>query len=867
MIRGAAALAAIALVAAACSGSGGAEDVAVTVVAEGLLNPIGLAALPDGGVLVAEEGSGDGDTSAGVSLIGGGVVRRVVSGLPSSRDSGDLSGAPLVGVSPDGATAYTAHFGSERLLTFPAPTAKAAATAAPLAPEDLGEAMVPLNRVALVNPFDITFARDGTPVVTDASENGIATENSDGTTTFVHRFGELRAPGSESLLIDAVPTGIAMVGEEYYVTLTGGCPYPEGSGRVVAVDGERGERVVIDGLNMPIDIAMAGDGTLWLLEFATFDPDASCFTGEGYRPETGRLSRVVDGERETVLDGLSFPGAVLPMPDGSLYITEVFAGRVLRVTFGEAPAATAADEPGQEAEWQFREVAAEAGLDFQHGSFRTAISDDPVAAMGGGLCWLDYDGDGWLDLYLVNSHAIAEESYWKDAGGLPRNALFRNDACAFADVSKASSADLAMRGNGCVAVDFDSDGDTDIYVTADGPNALLLNQSDGTFIEAAADAGVAAAEWSTAAVAADFNDDGLPDLYVGSYIDLDRKIEKPSGAFPQDFLGVADHLYLSRGDGTFWDATVEAGLRREDRTLGALLSDLDGDGDVDLYVANDGQPNRLFLQNAGDSLVGVGFVDATTAAGVGDSGSGMGLAAGDYDGDGAIDLFVTNWQRELNALYRNELADTGRAEFTYSTHRIGIAGLGNNKTGWGTTWADFDHDTDLDLVVANGMVPVTDLEADRQLFRLYRNLRADGTPGEFRDWTRQVGLAAAGPLLARGSAAADYDNDGDLDVAINTIGGAAALFRNDSPPGNWLMVELDPFQPGALVTVVLDDGSRLVREARAGGSYLASEDPRIHFGLGESAEAAQVEVRWPDGATTTVARVPAGDVVRLRPGG
>jgi hypothetical protein len=263
----------------------------------------------------------------------------------------------------------------------------------------------------------------------------------------------------------------------------------------------------------------------------------------------------------------------------------------------------------------------------------------------------------------------------------------------------------------------------------------------------------------------------------------------------------------------------------------------------------------------------VRFIDVTAAAAVGDSGSGMGIAAGDYDSDGTLDLFVTNWEAEPNALYRGLLGDTGDLSFLYNTYRTGLAGLGVGRTGWGTAWADFDQDRDLDLFVANGKVPVTNLEDDRQLPELYGNMTAEGRTAQFRNWTESVGMEDVGPLLARGSAVADYDNDGDLDVAVATIGGSVALLRNDLPPGNWLQVELRPFIPGALVTVVLEDGDHLIREARAGGSYLATEDPRLHFGLGSSDRVQQIIVAWPGGATSQTEGTRAGRrVVIERPG-
>ncbi|NND01382.1 MAG: CRTAC1 family protein, partial [Acidimicrobiia bacterium] len=354
-----------------------------------------------------------------------------------------------------------------------------------------------------------------------------------------------------------------------------------------------------------------------------------------------------------------------------------------------------------------------------------------------------------------------------------------------------------------------------------------------------------------AAVAGDLNGDTKADLFVGSYIDLTLKIDRPSGAFPQDYLGIPDRLYAnasSPGSIRFEEVTLDAGLDRNERALGALLSDVDLDGDLDLYIANDGQPNRLYRNDStSGSLV---MVDVTGEAGVGDSGSGMGVAGGDYDGNGAFDILVTNWEAELNALYANQ-SEGDAINFGYMTQRIGLAGLGNNKTGWGVAWADVDHDTDLDMVIAHGRVPVTDLDSDPELVRLYANQSAEGKVGEFRDWTGIVGFDSVGPLLARGSAVADFDNDGDLDVAIATIGGQLTLLENLAPPGHWIQFALEGSPPGARITINTPDGGSQVRELYAGSSYLASEDPRLHFGLGEFDGSVTATVRWPDGTVAT----------------
>ena len=499
----------------------------------------------------------------------------------------------------------------------------------------------------------------------------------------------------------------------------------------------------------------------------------------------------------------------------------------------------------------FRDIAAEAGLSFHHGAFRESISEDPAAMMGGGLCWLDFDSDGWLDLYLVNSHAKNEA----DLPDLPRNALFHNQGDGtFTDVSASSNTDLIMRGNGCIAGDIDQDGDSDIYITADGPNALLRNQGDGTFIEAAAQAGIDAPEWNTAAAMGDIDGDGLIDLYVASYIDLNKTVAKPIGLFPQDYLGLPDRLYVNRGDGTFEDIATSAGLTHEERGLGAIFSDLDLDGDLDLYVANDGNPNRLY-RNHGNGT----FEDISFQAGVNDRGSGMGVAAGDYDGNGWQDLVVTNFDKEYNALYRHNALTTDELVFSYSTFRMGIQGFGQNQTGWGAAWLDLDLDGDLDLITVQGKVPITDLTADAEPIRVYTN-RADGT---FLDASRQYGLPDVGPRLARGLAAADYDNDGDLDMAIASIGGPLTLLQTEGAAGNWLIVALDQFSPGTRISATLTDGRVLMREAHIGSSYLSSEDPRLHFGLGQATEVERLDIILPNGQTMRFDNIQANQIIQI----
>jgi hypothetical protein len=529
---------------------------------------------------------------------------------------------------------------------------------------------------------------------------------------------------------------------------------------------------------------------------------------------------------------------------------------------------------------RFTDVASEVGLDFQQGSFRWDVTSDPAAMMGGGLCWLDYDEDGWLDLFVVNSYALAEADRWEqEEGGLPRSALFHNVEGTFVDVSSGSGADLALRGSGCVAADFDLDGHTDLYVTSATVGELLWNEGDGTFTEGAEEAGAQAFGWYAGAAVGDVDGNGWPDLFLAGYANVNAPIEGATQGFPNTNLGVRDLLYLNEGDGgdgraAFREVGMEAGLEVVgfEYGLGAVFSDLDLDGDLDLYLANDTKPNRLY-ENVGwpggvaadPSRLGFRFEELAARAGVADPNAGMGVAEADYDGDGLPDLFVTNARGQVHAVYHGQLSDLVSPSFADVRADLG-PDLGD-ATGWGVSFGDLDLDTDLDLFVVNGDVPVKDLAADAQPLEALGNLTAQGEPGRYDDIGGVVGLGAVGPVLARGSAAADYDNDGDLDVAISSIGGPLVLLRNDGATGHWLEVQLEGFHPGAVVTVTLPDGRELTREVRAGGSYLSSEDPRSQFGLGDAGTVTKLVVRWPGEQETVLENVAADQIVQVEPPG
>ena len=501
------------------------------------------------------------------------------------------------------------------------------------------------------------------------------------------------------------------------------------------------------------------------------------------------------------------------------------------------------------ASFTLTDVASSVGLDFRHGAFRSGVTGDETAMMGGGICWLDYDGDGWLDLYAVNGYADSDVPAYRARRGLPRSRLFRNVRGRFEDVTAASGAGLAVRGSGCVAADLDGDGTTDLFVTTAGYDAsrdaydgLLWNNGDGTFTEGAWQAGIRTPGWHTGAAVADVNGDGRQDLFVAGYTDVNDQLEGSQAGFPADHAAMRDLLYLNVGGRgkhpRFREVGRDVGLEPHglDHGLGAIFLDANVDGRLDLFVANDLDPNRLYLNVQREGGPGFRFLESGRRFGVDDPNAGMGIAAGDYSGDELTDLLVTNARGQLHA------AHTSRAGRAFGDARPTFArAFGQELTGWGAGWADLDRDGTLELAVANGAIPIRSIARDAE------PLQVVSTRG---DVVRRLDLGTVPRTNGRGLAAADYDNDGDVDLAVGSIGGRLQLLRNDGAEGHWLQVALRPFVPGATVTLVMPDGRRLTREARAGSSYLSSEDPRLHFGLGRAERVPELVVHWPDGTVS-----------------
>ncbi|HZC29416.1 MAG TPA: FG-GAP-like repeat-containing protein, partial [Gaiellaceae bacterium] len=496
---------------------------------------------------------------------------------------------------------------------------------------------------------------------------------------------------------------------------------------------------------------------------------------------------------------------------------------------------------------------------------------------GGGLCALDYNNDGWLDLFVVNSYSQADVGRWRTHGGLPRTALFRNKRGRFTNVSRRSRAGLAVRGEGCVAADFNDDGYTDLYVTTAGYDKLLWNNGNGTFTEGARAAGIRAYGWHAGAAVGDVNGDGRPDLFVAGYTDVNVPVPGSAAGFPNNDAGVRDLLYLNEGRdkhgrSKFREVGLQAGLEaaRFDHSLGAVFSDFDGDGRLDLYVANDGDPNRLYENvawpggaKADAARLGFRFEERAASAGVADPNAGMGVAAADYSGDGLTDLFVSNSRGQGHAVYLGRPPASGGPSFVDDRADLAAA-FGHTFTGWGAAWVDLDLDTDLDLVLANGAIPVTNLKRNAEPIQVLENETAQGMQGQFVDGSGLVGVGGLPRAVGRGLVVGDFGNDGRPDIAVNTVGGRLQLLQSTGAQGHWLEVRLARFSPGAVVTAVLPGGRRLVREEQAGSSYLSSQDPRLLFGLGEATSVADLVVRYPGGTETHLADVAADRIITVR---
>ena len=535
--------------------------------------------------------------------------------------------------------------------------------------------------------------------------------------------------------------------------------------------------------------------------------------------------------------------------------------------------------PQEPSPFRFAEVAAASGIDFRHTSGMTEAKHFPTAN-GSGVAFFDYDGDGKLDLYFATATTLPLGS---TKGGT--NKLYRNlGEGQFEDRTESSGLGFSGFCHGIMVGDVDNDGDPDVFLCNYGPNALFLNKGDGKFEDISISSKLGVPGWSSGGAFLDYDGDGDLDIYAANYGSWslpdddrfcgDRELDIRLYCSPREIRTVKHFLYRNNGDLTFTDVYDDflvdsSGNKIPGRSDGhgfaAVASDLDGDGKVDLYVTNDMNPNFLFL-NKGDGT----FVDATVTSGAaydekGQAQSGMGLDSEDIDGDGKPELFVTNFSFEYNTLYQN----LGRGSFMDVTPFFGLGADSRPWVGWGTALADFDNDGWPDSFVANGHVD----DNRRQLGQnvdyaepplLHRN--AGGK--RFKLSTRDVGPYFSGKHVARGAAFGDYDDDGDIDIVVNHKDGTPALLRNDTPGENhWLRLELvgtrsnrDAIGASARVEFA---GRAVVRQRKHGSSVFSSHDPRLLIGLGDATTVTKLTITWPSGATTVREGIAADQTLRL----
>jgi hypothetical protein len=496
--------------------------------------------------------------------------------------------------------------------------------------------------------------------------------------------------------------------------------------------------------------------------------------------------------------------------------------------------------------------------------------------MGSGIAWGDCDGDGRPDLYAV-SWAAPLGVDLESAGG-PASALYRNrGAGGFADIGEEAGVALRVRGMGAAWADYDGDGDLDLYVTAYGPNYLFRNDGSCRFTDVTSRAGVAGGDaFSAGATWADYDGDEDLDLYVTNYVrfaDADDPADVssqygrsiPFTLNPSSYPAEPNFLYRNQGDGTFTEVARRAGVDNPTgRSMSAVWADFDGDAQVDLYVANDISDNAFF-RNRGDGT----FEDISSRSLTADYRGAMGLAVADIDRDGDLDFIVTHWLAQENALYINHISEVGAAEifFADNAEAYGLGYTGLKFVGWGASLFDADNDGWADLFIANGST----LESETDLAVLVpqrAQMFLSRGPEGFFDVTEVWGPALVRPRVARGLAAADWDGDGDVDLALLENGGTLVLLENTGAPrGGWLAVDLE--QPGAnrhavgaWVRVMTGAGSQLLAVGAA-PSYLSQEPLTLHFGVGEARRIDALRVRWPDGSEEVWRDLPASRRHRL----
>jgi hypothetical protein len=529
---------------------------------------------------------------------------------------------------------------------------------------------------------------------------------------------------------------------------------------------------------------------------------------------------------------------------------------------------------------QYVDVAEKAGIKFQH-TFGDNHMSSILEATGAGCAFLDYDNDGWLDIFAVNGCYLEgisdEESDWK--GVKTTCALYRNRKDGtFEDVTAKAGLAVMVFGMGVVCADYDNDGFTDLFLTNYAPSAkayaaknpevtfrnlLFRNNGNGTFSDVTAKAGVGTSLWSVGAIWLDYDRDGRLDLFVGNYLDFDPeyRLYYVADEFPGPLSYPPQPHFLYRGnsDGTFTDVSAKAGIVYKGRAMGNTAADFNNDGWVDIYVANDAMANFMYRNNKDGTFTDVALESGTAFSANGDSGSSMSGEIGDYDNDGRLDIFVPDIK--YKNLYRNVATD----QFEDATTVTGVAEACGQFASWGGGFLDYDNDGDMDLFVSNG----NEHRLDTQENVLLENVQGPDGKHVYRDAGPRTGKSFLQKNVARGAAIGDYDNDGDLDIFVLTLDQPSRLLRNDGGnKKNWLMLKLTGSRSnrdgvGARVTVRIGSKAQ-IRERNTADSYLSQHDPRLHFGLGDAAKVDHLTVAWPSGATQELKDVPANQILTIK---